>query len=68
MPNITTERLEKILDEKLNPLSEQLKEALATVKTLNTKIEQMEDTFGTLLSPQLTLASLLIRRSLSMKV
>ena len=48
MPNITTERLEKILDEKLNPLSEQLKEALATVKTLNTKIEQMEDTFGTL--------------------
>ena len=48
MPNITTERLEKILDEKVNPLSEQLKEALATVKTLNTKIEQMEDTFGTL--------------------
>ena len=48
MPNITTERLEKILDEKLNPLSEQLKEALATVKTVNTKIEQMEDTFGTL--------------------
>ena len=48
MPNITTERLKKILDEKLNPLSEQLKEALATVKTLNTKIEQMEDTFGTL--------------------
>ena len=48
MPNITTERLEKILDEKLNPLSEQLKETLATVKTLNTKIEQMEDTFGTL--------------------
>ena len=48
MPNITTERLEKILDEKLNPLSEQLKEALATVKTLNTKIEQMEDTFGML--------------------
>ena len=48
MPNITTERLEKILDEKLNPLSEQLKEALATVKTLNTKIEQTEDTFGML--------------------
>ena len=48
MPNITTERLEKILDEKLNSLSEQLKETLATVKTLNTKIEQMEDTFGTL--------------------
>ena len=48
MPNITTERLKKILDEKLNPLSEQLKEALATVKTLNTKIEQMEDTFGML--------------------
>ena len=48
MPNITTERLIKILDEKLNPLPEQLKEALATVKTLNTKIEQMEDTFGML--------------------
>ena len=48
MPNITTERLKKILDEKLNPLPEQLKEALATVKTLNTKIEQMEDTFGML--------------------
>ena len=48
MPNITTEKLEKILDEKLNPISEQLKEALATVNSLNTKIEQMEETFRTL--------------------
>lgn len=48
MPNITTERLEKILDEKLSPLSEQLKEALATVKSLNTKFEKMEETLGTL--------------------
>ena len=40
--------LEKILNEKLNPLSEQLKKALAMVKMLNTKIELMEDTFRTL--------------------
>lgn len=44
MPNLTTEKLEKILDEKLSPLSEQLKEALAMVKSLNTKYEKMEET------------------------
>ena len=44
MPNLTTEKLEMILDEKLSPLSEQLKEALAMVKSLNTKYEKMEET------------------------
>lgn len=44
MPNLTTEKLEKILDEKLSPLSEQLEEALAMVKSLNTKYEKMEET------------------------
>ena len=44
MPNLTAEKLEKILDEKLSPLSEQLQEALATVKSLNTKYEKMEET------------------------
>lgn len=44
MPNLTMEKLEKILDEKLSPLSEQLKEALAMVKLLNTKYEKMEET------------------------
>ena len=44
MPNLTTEKLEKILDEKLSPLSEQLKEALAMVKSLNIKYEKMEET------------------------
>lgn len=48
MPNLTTEKLEKILDEKLSPLSEQLKEALAMVKSLNTKYEKMEETLGVL--------------------
>ena len=44
MPNLSTEKLEKILDEKLGPLSEQLKEALAMVKSLSTKYEKMEET------------------------
>lgn len=48
MPNLITEKLEKILDEKLSPLSEQLKEALAMVKSLNTKYEKMEETLGVL--------------------
>ena len=43
MPNLTAEKLEKISDEKLCPLSEQLQEALATVKSLNTKCEKMEE-------------------------
>ena len=44
MPTLTTEKLEKILDEKLSPLSEQLKEALAMVNSLNTKYDKMEET------------------------
>ena len=48
MPDITTEKLETIFDENISPLSEQLKEALATVKSFNTKIEKMEETLGTL--------------------
>ena len=44
MPNLTTEKLEKILGEKLSPLSEQLEEVLAMVKSLNTKYEKMEET------------------------
>ena len=44
MPTLTTEKLEKILNEKLNPLSEQLKEALAMVNSLNTKYDKMEET------------------------
>ena len=44
MPNLTTEKLEMILDEKLSPLSEQLKKALVMVKSLNTKYEKMEET------------------------
>ena len=40
MPTLTTEKLEKILDEKLSPLSEQLKEALAMVNSLNTCIKK----------------------------
>ncbi|XP_067020714.1 uncharacterized protein [Acropora muricata] len=48
MPNLSTERLEKILDEKLGPLSEQLKEALAMVKSLSTKYEKMEESLGAL--------------------
>lgn len=44
MPNITKGKLERILDEKLSPLSEQLKEALATVKLLTTKYEKIEET------------------------
>ena len=43
MPNLTAKKLEKILDFKLRPLSEQLQEALATVKSLNTKCEKMEE-------------------------
>ena len=43
MPNLSTEKLEKILDEKLGPLSEQLKEVLAMVKSLSTKYEKMEE-------------------------
>ncbi|XP_015760829.1 PREDICTED: uncharacterized protein LOC107339987 [Acropora digitifera] len=48
MPNLSTEKLEKILDEKLGPLSEQLKEALAMVKLLSTKYEKMEESLGAL--------------------
>ena len=48
MPNLSTEKLEKILDEKLGPLSEQLKEALAVVKSLSTKYEKMEESLGAL--------------------
>ena len=48
MPNLSTEKLEKILDEKLGPLSEQLKEALAMVKSLSTKYEKMEESLGAL--------------------
>ena len=46
MPNLSTEKLEKILDEKLGLLSEQLKEALAMVKSLSTKYEKMEESLG----------------------
>ena len=48
MPNLSTEKLEKILEEKLGPLSEQLKEALAMVKSLSTKCEKMEESLGVL--------------------
>ena len=48
MPNLSTEKLEKILDEKLGPLSELLKEALAMVKSLSTKYEKMEESLGAL--------------------
>ena len=48
MPNLSTEKLEKILDEKLVPLSEHLKEALAMVKSLSTKYEKMEESLGAL--------------------
>ena len=48
MPNLTVENLEKILEEKLSPLSEQLKEALARWKLLNTKYEKMEETLEAL--------------------
>ena len=48
MPNLSTEKLVKILDEKLGPLSEQLKEALPMVKSLSTEYEKMEESFGAL--------------------
>ena len=48
MPNLSTQKLAKILDEKLGPLSEQLKEALATVKLLGTKYKKMEESLGAL--------------------
>ena len=48
MPNLSMEKLEKILDEKLGPLSEELKEALAMLKSLSTKYEKMEESLGAL--------------------
>ena len=44
MPALTLEKLEKILDEKLRPisgLSEQLKQALESISSLNTKHENI---------------------------
>ena len=44
MPALTSEKLEKILDEKLRPisgLSEQLKQALESISSLNTKYENI---------------------------
>ena len=48
MPNLLTEKLEKILDEKLGPLFEQLKEALAMEKSLSTKYKKIEESLGAL--------------------
>lgn len=44
MPNLTTEKLEKILNDKLRPLSEQLKQALKSVSSPNTKYENIQET------------------------
>ena len=44
MPALTSEKLEKILDEKLCPISglgEQLKQALGSISSLNTKYENI---------------------------
>ena len=44
MPNLTTEKLEEILDDKLHPLNEQLKQALESISSLNTKCQNIQET------------------------
>ena len=46
MPALTAEKLEKILDDKLRPLSEQLKQALESISTLHTKYDNIKETVG----------------------
>ena len=44
MPNLTTEKLEKSLDDKLHPLSEQFKQVLESISLLNKKYENIQET------------------------
>ena len=46
MPALTADKLEKILDDKLRPLSEQLKQALESISTLHTKYDNIKETVG----------------------
>ena len=51
MPALTSEKLEKILDEKLRPitdLSEQLKQALESISSSNTKYDNIQVTLSQL--------------------
>ena len=41
MPALTADKLEKILDDKLRRLSEQLKQALESISTLHTKYDNI---------------------------
>ena len=43
MPALTADMLEKILDDKLRPLSEQLKQALESISTLHTKYDNIKE-------------------------
>ena len=44
MPALTADKLEKILDDKVCPLSEQLKQALESISTLHTKYDNIKET------------------------
>ena len=44
MPALTAEKLERILDDKLRPLSEQLEQALESISTLHTKYDNITET------------------------
>ena len=44
MPALTAEKLEKILDDKLRPLREQLKQALESISSLHTKYDNIKET------------------------
>jgi len=67
MPNLSTEKLQKILDEKCGPLSEQLNEALAMVKSLSTKYEKMEESLGALKEEYASLKSQLLSSANDLK-
>ena len=69
MPNLTTEKLEKSLDDKLHPLSEQLKQVLESISLLNKKYENIQETLTKLEKDKMALleenASLKAFQSLS---
>ena len=69
MPNLTTEKLEKSLDDKLHPLSEQFKQVLESISLLNKKYENIQETLKKLEKDKMALleenASLKAFQSLS---
>lgn len=69
MPNLTTEKLEKSLDDKLHPLREQFKQVSESISLLNKKYENIQETLTKLEKDKMALleenASLKAFQSLS---